>query len=115
MEPQLLAQIVKTAEMATSGGARSVPLRPSAPGESPFTDVRHRRRFVAACHRAFERAQDQIVVLLDGLAGEADADERERSELIIRKIADCIAVQMLQYQTHIMRRFCIHERSRGST
>jgi hypothetical protein len=111
MGPQLLAQIVKTAEMATSGGARSVPLRPSAPGESPFTDDRHRRRFVAACHRAFERAQDQIVVLLDGLAGEVDADERERSELVIRKIADCIAVQMLQYQTHIMRRFCIHERA----
>jgi hypothetical protein len=113
MDSQFLAQILSTAEMAASGGARSVPLRPSGPGESPFVDERHRRRFMAACHRAFERAQDQIVVLLEKLAGEADDDERERSELIVRKIADCIAVQMLQYQTHIMRRFCIHERAPG--
>lgn len=113
MDSQFLAQVLSTAEMATDGGARSVPLRPSGPGESPFVDERHRRRFMAACHRAFEKAQDQIVVLLERLAGEPDDEERERSELILRKIADCIAVQMLQYQTHIMRRFCIHERAPG--
>jgi hypothetical protein len=103
MDSQLLAQILNAADMATSAGARSVPLRRSAPGESPFIDDRHRRRFMAACHRAFERAQDQIVMLLDGLGCEDDPYERERSELIIRKIADCIAVQMLQFQTHVMR------------
>lgn len=113
MDSKLLSQILSTAEMATNGGARSVPLRPSGPGESPFVDDKHRRRFMAACHRAFERAQEQMVVLLEDLEGETDPEERERSELIIRKIADCIAVQMLQYQTHFMRRFCLHQRAPG--
>jgi hypothetical protein len=113
MQPQLLTKISSTAEMALSGGVRSVPLRPPSEGGSPFTDERHRRRFMAACHRAFEKAQDQIVSLLEGLEGEADDDDRERTELIIRKIADGIAVQMLQYQTHIMRRFCVHPRAPG--
>jgi hypothetical protein len=113
MQPQLLTKICSTAEMAFSGGARSVLLRPPSDVESPFADERHRRRFIAACHRAFEKAQDGIVSLLEESQGEADVDDRERTELIIRKIADGIAVQMLQHQTHIMRRFCIHPRAPG--
>lgn len=68
---------------------------------------------MAACHRAFEKAQDRVVVMLDNLRSEVGEEERIRSELIIRKIADCIAVQMLQDQTHIMRRLCIHDRAPG--
>lgn len=111
MRPDLLKRIESTAVMALSGGIRNVPLRTVSPGGGgPFVDAKHRRQFMAACHRAFEKAQDQIVSLLVELK-ELDDQERERSELVIRKIADGIGVMMLQHQTHIMRRFCIHLRA----
>jgi len=114
MSPERLKRIESTAVMALSGGIQSVPLRvPSPQGSGPFSDVRHRRRFLAACHRAFEKAQDQIVSLLEELHGDSEDEERERTELIIRKIAGGIGVMMLQHQTHIMRRFCIHPRAPG--
>jgi hypothetical protein len=108
MQAKFTNRIQSIIDMALNGGVRSVPLRNPSQFKTPFTDESHRRRFFAACHRAFEKAQNQMILLLEELRDESDEDEKARIELIIRKIADAIAVQMVQTQTHVMRRFCIH-------
>ena len=98
-------------DLALNGGIRSVPLRDPSRFKTPFSDDRHRRQFFAACHRAFEKAQNQMVLLLGELGDEAGEEKKLRIELVIRKIADAIAFQMVQTQTHVMRRLCIHSKA----
>jgi hypothetical protein len=108
MRQEFVEKIRSTIDIALGGGMRSVPLCNNPDGKAPFRDETHRRHFFAACHRAFEKAQNQIILLLEQICNETDEDEKKRKELIVRKIADAIAVQMVQTHTHVMRRFCIH-------
>ena len=101
-----LQKIHGIVDMALNGGIRSVPLRSNT--SSPFSNERHRRQFFAACHRSFEKAQNQMILLLEELQDEPDQEQKARIELVIRKIADAIAVMMVQTHTHVMRRLCIH-------
>lgn len=97
-------------DLAFAGGIRNSPIRTSTPN-APFLDARHQREFMAACHRGYDKAQKQIIAFLCKLAADERCDRQERyfSELLLRKIADGMAVVMLQHKTHFIRRLVLHD------
>lgn len=83
-------------------------------GVSPneyFRDVRAARRFYAACHRGFEKAQRLALqtIRTNRDDGGISGSEKTTRELIIRKAVDGIAYMMAMTETHVMRRLCIHD------
>jgi hypothetical protein len=78
-------------------GAQSIP-RSNAPPERMFVNESHWRRFLAACHRGFEKAQNEIVDTLCETREDSslDADERNYREVLLRKLIDDIAINLLR-------------------
>ena len=71
-----------------------------------FHDLPHKRRFIAACHRGYEKAQNQIVQLLRDIGDDPRLSVHEKlyRELVLRKIVDGIALLILHGKHHVMRR-----------
>lgn len=76
-----------------------------------FRDAKHQREFLKACHRGFEKAQRTVVEMLRSNSGDTliDEDERERRELVLRKVIDGILFTMVGAQTWITRRVVLHD------
>lgn len=106
MQAKYADKIHSIIDVALNGGIRRVPLRQNSP--TPFIDDRHRRKFFTACHRSFEKAQNEMILLIQEMRENPEKDEAEKIELVIRKIADAIAFMMFQTHTHLMRRLSIH-------
>jgi hypothetical protein len=65
--------------------------------------------FLAACHEGFTKAQNGNVTKLAELDKSGiNPSERKRHEILLKKIADTIAITMLRGQTHVMRRLSLH-------
>jgi hypothetical protein len=90
-------------------GIQSVPLRSDF--ERPFTDVTHFKKFTAACHRGFEKAQRTVLEMLKANASNSSLSsyERRRRELLLRKVVDGIIFTMLRQQTYVTRRISLHD------
>lgn len=90
-------------------GIQAVPLR-SDP-QRPFADVAHFKKFTAACHRGFEKAQHTVLELLKANAADSSLSpyERRRRELLLRKVIDGIIFTMLRQQTYVTRRISLHD------
>jgi len=69
------------------------------------------KRFVAACHRGYEKAQNRVMEMLETLSNDRsiEEDERERRILLLRKVMDGIAATIFQDRTHLMRRLLVHD------
>lgn len=69
------------------------------------------RRFVAACHRGYEKAQNRVMEMLEALNNDQaiEEEEKEKRILLLRKIMDGIAVTIFQDRTHLMRRLIVHD------
>src|SRR5690242_13513034 len=95
------AQILR---MATEAGMRNAPLT-GRPGQ-PFRNTKHRRTFVAQCHRGFDEAQNSSVGLLAALEDDHNLDrhEKEYRVLLRRKLAEHLAWAVLQGNTYVTRR-----------
>ncbi|MBK9991879.1 MAG: hypothetical protein IPP19_14420 [Verrucomicrobia bacterium] len=90
-------------------GETSVPLRSDV--KNPFTDITHLRKFTAACHRGFEKAQNSVLEMLKANAADLSLSgyERRRRELLLRKVIDGIIFMMLRAQTYVTRRISLHD------
>lgn len=103
------AQFDKVERAAFHYGSNAVPLR-TKPGE-PFADQAHYRKFITACHRGFSIAQNTVLEML--IANAADStlsdEEKERRELLLRKVIDGILYTMVRMQTWITRRIVLHD------
>jgi len=90
-------------------GIQAVPLRSDV--ERPFTGVAHFKKFTAACHRGFEKAQHTVLEMLkaNAIASSLSAYERRRRELLLRKVIDGIIFTMLRQQTYVTRRISLHD------
>lgn len=104
-----LIEYERVLEGALSYGARNVPLTGFPDGE---IDWKIAKRFISACHRGWERAQDRVVDLVQQLSCEQNLDEKERlyRQLLLRKIIDTIACTMLEGKIYAMRRLAFHGR-----
>lgn len=80
-------------------------------GDMRFVDQTHQAEFISACHRGYERAQDELVKSLVDIDADAGLDDLKKlyRKLLLRKIADFIAMTMINHQHHVMRRFSIHQ------
>jgi hypothetical protein len=99
-------------KVAFESGSRRVEL-PTGPGirEASFLDSKERRRFLSGCHRGFEKAQNRIAQLVQEIEAH-DAllpHEKEFREILLRKISDGIAIQMLAGKTFWARRLAFHD------
>jgi len=85
---------------------RSFPLRTDSPSKL-FTNDKHHRDFLSACHRGYEKAQNSILKAIIELRNNPDLSDHEKTftELAYRKIIDTIAWAMLKTDTHIIHRF----------
>lgn len=94
---------------ATQWGADAQPLS-SKPG-APFRDRSHHRRFMAACHRGFQKAQDRTVEVLQILSEDQSLTDEERThrEYALRRVIDGIAFTMLRTDVHVARRLILHD------
>lgn len=79
-------------------------------GKPKFNSEKHRKQFSAACHRGYEKAQRYIFEYLkyNSLNNEISSDEKKYQELLMRKIIDGIAVTILGFKNHYIKRFSIH-------
>ncbi|MCP2014178.1 hypothetical protein L1280_001315 [Deinococcus sp. HSC-46F16] len=91
--------------MAREAGINSINFSPRLihEGKAKPSDV---KRFVAACHRGFQKAQDAVVKELTNLSSteELPEDEKGYREILLRKVIDHIAFTMLQGKVHVQRR-----------
>jgi len=95
---------------AFESGEESVPVLRNSP-DKPFRDASHQRRFIAACHRGYEKAQNKMVQLLQDIRNDSELTPGEQKirELLVRKVADGIAMTILKHQDHVMRRLTLHD------
>ncbi len=102
-------QFDRTLRAAFHYGINSVHLR-SDP-ERPFEDINHYKRFTAACHRGFEKAQRSVLEMLkeNAMNYSLAAYERRRRELLLRKVIDGIIFTMLKQMTYVTRRISLHD------
>ena len=94
---------------ANEWGALAHPLQHNG-DRGLFRDDTHRRRFLASCHRGYQKAQDYIISLLEELAHDTVLPEEDRlyRELILRRVIDGIAFVMLNLEFHVARRLVLH-------
>ena len=97
-------------DAATTWGIRDVPLR-TGPLQEMFVDQKHMMKFMAACHRGYDKAQTRILDLIIDLHSDLSISVEEKTyrELAYRKIIDSIAFLILKTETHVMRRLVLHD------
>ena len=97
---------------ATEWGIRSFPLKTDFPAKA-FTDERHKKNFMRACHRGYEKAQDSILKKIIELRSNPHLPDYEKTfrELVYRRIIDAIAWTILKTETHVIRRFILHDQA----
>jgi len=95
-------------DTALSSGIRNTPLR-AQPPESAFMGHQHQRRFLTGCHRGYDRAQETLVKALGALqvATHLDSAEIAFRRSVFRRVADAIAVAMLNMKDHVIARMCL--------
>ena len=73
-----------------------------------FDDIDYKKgkKFIAECHRGYEKIQDMVVFLIEKLREDNKLTDREKEyrELILRKVIDHIAFSLLKHEIHIIRR-----------
>lgn len=79
--------------------------------ETLSLDAKQGRQLLSACHRGFEKAQNRIVHLLQEMEGDATLPSQEENyrKMLLRKVIDAIAMQMLAGQTWWARRLALHD------
>ena len=97
---------------AFESGTRSVPVGKGIYTQF-FNDRKQQRRFISACHRGYDKAQNYIVHLLREMAQDTSlsSSEKQFRELLLRKVADGIALTMLQEAVYVARRLCLHNKA----
>ncbi len=98
-------------QTAFETGANSIPLHRLL--DHSFSDLKQQKRFISACHRGYDKAQNYVVQLLNETVEniELSTEEKQFRELLLRKVMDGIALTMLQGKTHVMRRLCLHDKA----
>lgn len=99
---------LKLIDTALASGIRNVPLR-AQPPESAFLGPQHQERFLAACHRGYDRAQETLVDVFVSLheGTHLDSNETKFRMSVLRRVADAIAVAMLEMKDHVIARMCL--------
>lgn len=100
--------VIQVLDTALASGIRAVPLRSGDATPESFMDVEHRRRFLAACHRGYDKAQDTVFETCVALREKSALalDEVEFRELVLRRVVDSVAIGMLRLKDHVMARLC---------
>ncbi len=63
------------------------------------------KKFYRACHKGFDRGQQKIVrMLVENSEAKLDDEEKESRELLLRKIADGIAITLAGGSMHVLKR-----------
>jgi hypothetical protein len=96
------ARLLKT---AFQSGMETVEL-PSEPKMLSFSRWRDFRR---ACHRGYDRAQQEIIELLVSESGDIRAQANR--EILLRKVADALAFTISGSSMHILKRLCLHDQA----
>lgn len=103
----VVADFESIMNMAFTSGLRTIPMGcdPDTLGADPELS----RRFYSACHRGFDKAQTKIVELMGCLRDgpQQTTEDALHGELILRKIADSIAFNLLFMKLHYLRRLCL--------
>jgi hypothetical protein len=94
---------------ATQWGMKSVPFSRKR-ADSPFENEKHRRKFMSACHRGYEKAQNRIIKVISAIKDDTKLTKAEKTywELCFRRIVDAMAYTMIRTETHVARRLVLH-------
>jgi hypothetical protein len=95
---------------ATEWGSIAHPLQRTK-DQGPFRDNARMRRFIGACHRGYQKAQDRVIGLLQELANDSSLSLEDRlyKELVLRRLIDGIAFTILEMESHVSRRLVLHD------
>jgi len=104
---QLAVDFRRAADAAMAWGIRSMPLRLDE-GKPHFSSGAERRKFIAACHRGYDKAQQFVFSLLKSQDPNLDDDSRVFQQLVMRRVIDTIAFVLLRTDSHVRRRLVLH-------
>ncbi len=101
----------KIIDAAFSWGVNNVPIKVKD-GIPSFEDEDHKRKFMSACHRGYEKAQSSIfkAIIENSNNGNISDDVKNYRELVLRKIIDALAFVIMRLEIYIARRLCYHDR-----
>lgn len=104
-----LLEFKKVLAAASEWGIKSVPLS-NTNHKSPFKDQQHFKRFMSACHRGYEKAQNLIIELIKINRTSIALSDEEKifRELCLRRIIDTMAFVILHTHSHVARRLVLH-------
>ena len=105
----LLSEFKIVLSAATEWGVRNTPIYRESP-ERSFNDLKHSKKFISACHRGYEKAQNRIIDILSTIKNDPTLSKGEITywELCFRRIIDTIAYAMIKTETHVARRLVLH-------
>jgi hypothetical protein len=76
------------------------------------SSVAERRRFIAGCHRGYGKAQAFMITLLEDISTSTELSEAERSRctVLVRGVAETIALSMLGQSAYMIRRLPLFDK-----
>jgi len=101
----------KIIDAAFSWGIKNVPLK--IKDQVPaFENEGQKRKFISACHRGYEKAQNSIVKLIIENSYDNNISEKLKihRELTLRKIIDALAFVLMRLEIYVARRLCYHDK-----
>ena len=93
--------------MALQSGIKKTPILPN-----DSISEKTLKQFVSACNRGYEKAQTRIIEFLIEMNKDKSILKNEKifRELALRRIIDAIAFTALKTESHVARRFVLHDR-----
>ena len=101
----------KIIDAAFSWGVNNVPFKVKDRIPS-FDNEDHKRKFISACHRGYEKAQSSIVnVIIENSNNTSISNDLKiHRELTLRKIIDALAFVLMRLEIYVARRLCYHDK-----